>query len=102
MPTRSRFDRASLANLTTLQTNFTNPTIHVKPMTTFLERFRQKPLDWADLPTKLSWPGDTSKEEARGRRRKVRATACTRYLSAALQTPPDAVAAGALGMRAGR
>ena len=42
-------------------------------MTTFLERFRQKPLDWADLPTKLSWPGDTSKEEARGRRRKVRA-----------------------------
>ena len=96
---RSRFDRASLANLTTLQTNFTNPTIHVKPMTTFLERFRNRPLDWADLPTKLDWPGDTSKEEARGRRRKVRTT--TRSFGC-VATSSDAVAAGAFGVRAGR
>ena len=64
-------------------------------MTTFLERFRNRPLDWADLPTKLDWPGDTSKEEARGRRRKVRTTtACTRSFGC-VATPSDAVAAQA-------
>ena len=36
-------------------TNFTNPTMHVKPMRTFLERFQRKALDEADPPLRLRW-----------------------------------------------
>jgi uncharacterized membrane protein YgcG len=38
-----------------IYTNFTNPIMHLRPMMAFLERFRRKPLDWADLPLKLGW-----------------------------------------------
>ena len=36
-------------------TNFSNPTMHVAPMSKFLERFRQKPLVKADAPLETRW-----------------------------------------------
>lgn len=54
----SRADRNETAAhhvLEDIYTKFDNPTMHTKPMAAFLERFRSKPLDWADLPPKVGW-----------------------------------------------
>lgn len=51
----SKLETAAHHIIEDIYTNFTNPIMHVRPLATFLERFRKKPMDWADLPLKLGW-----------------------------------------------
>ena len=50
-----RNETASHHVLEDTYTNFSNPTMHVKPMRAFLERFQRKALDEADPPLRLRW-----------------------------------------------
>lgn len=51
----SKLETAAHHVIEDIYTNFTNPIMHVRPLAAFLDRFRQKPMDWADLPLKLGW-----------------------------------------------
>jgi hypothetical protein len=51
----TKLETAAHHVLEDIYTNFTNPIMHVRPLATFLDRFRKKPMDWADLPLKTGW-----------------------------------------------